>query len=804
MWYIVILSLCIILIYYTYTNKEGFADPLIPLLQPQGKAQPNYVPNDGRSSSNVSSNLYANAFPNTTSFVPAPVSLNTLMSNIQFCKETAQRSNAFANPQFADTCGICMTRGTILSDPNPFSYVSNTLGTGIVVYPGDKSFSRQQGTPAVPSAQSAYCEPLVIDTKSMPSNVNPNNITSVAINQEQYDDTVTYLKSLQLINLSNTSNCAASIRETLSCSNMKTLSGINLTYGRFSSACDTASNVSPNSLMSTNVYIPDSIGKQTYTLTSNLPAGQRQWTLAAQCTVNEEPIPPNLPTLSRRWGSNYYWTNPFTISVDARGKGLDIPDVTIFGSVTLTKDTVVTIKYATNAAFSLRLHGVNQYTSSTSTGMDSFIKNSTRLVITPSTQFTLYKGENTIALEMRGSPSGNVVAFSMTDLAGTTIATLDSTWVYTTTSQAISTPKPSLTLIPAPPTNLSPSIQSYTFTSRGQPINLYTSFTLPSEQLCTFTASLQNNYLTISEMSLNLRYNNLEKQVATWKKDSYPYVLSYTDYFPKGTTSVHLSLSGTGTMVIIPILYAISTPNPEVFAVGKPSYFAPKGQAASVCAELGATLATSNQVFTANQKGANWCYTGWVSDVANAIYPITYDTMGGCGNGSPGIKIWDYGTAGVTCFGAKPAQGEKGYNIIPFNPGILYNQQPIIAPDSPWKTDKLEAFAVGKPSYFARRGQAASVCAELGAALATSNDVFVANQKGANWCYTGWVSDLANAIYPITYDTMGGCGNGRSGVMMWDNGIAGVTCFGAKPTVEQAAAKGYTVQPFNKNTFFQP
>jgi len=795
MWYIFILSLCIILIYYTYTYKEEFANPMIPL-QPTAQPQPSYVPKDARSSGNASSNIYENAFGSNTSFVPAPPSVNTLMSNIQFCKETAQRSNAFANAEFADTCGICMTRGTILSDPNPFSYVSNTLGTGIVVYPKDKSFSLQQGTPAVPSAQSAYCEPLVIDTKSIPSTVNPNNITSVAINKEQYDDTVTYLKSLQLINLSNTSNCAPSIRETLSCSNMKTLSGINLTYGHFTDTCEPGSNVS------TNVYIPDSIGKQTYTLTSNLPAGQRQWTLAAQCTVNEEPIPPNLRTLSRRLGSNYYWATPFTISLDA--PGLDIPELTIFGSVTLQKDTVVKIEYATNAAFTMRLHGVNQYTSSQSSSVVSFVQNSTRPFVKPSTTFTLYKGQNTIVLDLRGSPSGNVVAFSMKDLNGSNVATLDSTWVYSTTSQAITTPTRTTRLIPAKATTMTPSIQSYTFTSRGQPINLYTSFTLASEQLCTFAASLENRLLTISDMSLYLTHNRLEKQVATWKKGAYPYTLYYTDYFPKGTTSVRLTLSGTDTMVIIPILYAITTPTPEVFAVGKPSYFAPKSQAASVCAELGATLATSNQVFTANQKGANWCYTGWVSDVERAIYPIIYDTMGGCGNGTPGIKIWDYGTAGVTCFGMKPAQGEKGYNIIPFNPAIIYNQQPILAPDTPWMTDKLEAFAIGKPSYFAQKSQAASECQKFGASLATSNDVFVANQNGANWCYTGWVSDVERAIYPITYDIMAGCGNGGPGIKIWDNGIAGVTCFGAKPTVAQAAEKGYTVQPFNKNTFFQP
>jgi hypothetical protein len=97
---------------------------------------------------------------------------------------------------------------------------------------------------------------------------------------------------------------------------------------------------------------------------------------------------------------------------------------------------------------------------------------------------------------------------------------------------------------------------------------------------------------------------------------------------------------------------------------------------------------------------------------------------------------------------------------------------------------------------------APAVCQSVGARVATYAELDEAQKNHANWCSTGWVSDKGdkNAFYPITYDIMGGCGNGRSGIIDWignddwfksyigaPSGFrAGVNCFGNKP--EELAA----------------
>ena len=123
---------------------------------------------------------------------------------------------------------------------------------------------------------------------------------------------------------------------------------------------------------------------------------------------------------------------------------------------------------------------------------------------------------------------------------------------------------------------------------------------------------------------------------------------------------------------------------------------------------------------------------------------------------------------------------------------------------------------------------APAVCQSLGARVATYAELDDAQKNGGNWCSTGWVRDKGdrNAFYPITYDIMGGCGNGRSGIIDWigddywfktyvgqSSGYkAGVNCFGNKP--EEVSANKMvnpnsfaprsifltkTILPYNKN-----
>ncbi len=118
----------------------------------------------------------------------------------------------------------------------------------------------------------------------------------------------------------------------------------------------------------------------------------------------------------------------------------------------------------------------------------------------------------------------------------------------------------------------------------------------------------------------------------------------------------------------------------EVYIVG-PGYDYSHEEAAGVCAKYGGQVATKADVESAWRAGANWCFTGWVSDQEEAIYPINEQTVSGCA-GRPMVASWTppFKKAGVTCFGPKPARGAvKEGVIIPFNvPKNVWNQRDIL------------------------------------------------------------------------------------------------------------------------------
>lgn len=109
---------------------------------------------------------------------------------------------------------------------------------------------------------------------------------------------------------------------------------------------------------------------------------------------------------------------------------------------------------------------------------------------------------------------------------------------------------------------------------------------------------------------------------------------------------------------------------PEVYWVG-PGYDYTKDQAEGVCRALGGRVATFNELTSAQRSGADWCATGWVADNLTPAYPITTQTGGGCGNGSPGIKFYapPNNKAGVNCFGPKP-NAKASSKVRDFAPGV--------------------------------------------------------------------------------------------------------------------------------------
>jgi len=110
-----------------------------------------------------------------------------------------------------------------------------------------------------------------------------------------------------------------------------------------------------------------------------------------------------------------------------------------------------------------------------------------------------------------------------------------------------------------------------------------------------------------------------------------------------------------------------------------------------------------------------------------------------------------------------------------------------------------EVFAVG-PNYNYTKEQAKQVCSKYNAEVATTAQLEEAQKQGADWCFTAWVSDSNISMYPITTSTVPGCGNGRTGIMHYTPGIAGVNCYGLKPGINDYPN---TILPFNPTVWSQ-
>lgn len=92
-------------------------------------------------------------------------------------------------------------------------------------------------------------------------------------------------------------------------------------------------------------------------------------------------------------------------------------------------------------------------------------------------------------------------------------------------------------------------------------------------------------------------------------------------------------------------------------------------QAQAKCAAYGGTLASMAQLVSAQLAGADWCSSGWLSDLSGSgYYPITTSIQGGCGNGTTGIKAYlpPSGLTGANCYGVKPKLGEYP-DVLPFS-----------------------------------------------------------------------------------------------------------------------------------------
>ncbi len=127
----------------------------------------------------------------------------------------------------------------------------------------------------------------------------------------------------------------------------------------------------------------------------------------------------------------------------------------------------------------------------------------------------------------------------------------------------------------------------------------------------------------------------------------------------------------------------------------------------------------------------------------------------------------------------------------------------IDAIQPPKATGPTQVFAVG-PGYNYTQAQAQSICQKYGATVATTAQLNEAQTYGADWCFTAWVSDNNTSMYPITTSIQGGCGNGSTGLIQYNtgNGMAGVNCYGSKPTIDSYPIN--TILPFSQTAWDQP
>ena len=546
-WYILIFSILFLILWYTSVH-EGFVTSLNVTVA--NSIAHGTQPDDH--SAEVA--FGSNTFHTKQNYYIAETGTNAtgqLLDDIQFCKSGALMPNPFSDSRFASICGICMTQGSVLLDKFSFTQGTQRAGTGVVVYKEDKDFSLKDGSQAIPSAHSAFCDALVVDPEAVPANVSTHNLTGLAVNAQQYSDTTTYLNAMNTLSFAS-SSCSPAMSQPITCSNANaTISSLRFLYGHFNDECESGSNVRTLEKPS------DCLGEQSCTFTRNLPEGQRQWFLDAECKVQEGVIPSGLPnvfqrsvtglpsSLSNLTNVPYYWADPYN------SLSPDTLNFTLYSTCSVPNDTQVQIEFCTSASLDLYLHTLKQYSHRSTGKVFVYMSNSP--------PFTLYKGANTIKLKVGTKQStNNGLYFRLKDLNGNILTTLDSTWVYSVPQgfdiQTVPTAKYPVhaKTLWSTVAALSPANQS------TRTINYFKEISLASTTLLNFGTLLFHRGITTGlnpsfSYSTYLTYNGVEKQI-TSSTDNTSRAQAYSEYFPAGVTTIRISVKGDGDTCLIAIL----------------------------------------------------------------------------------------------------------------------------------------------------------------------------------------------------------------------------------------------------------
>jgi len=112
--------------------------------------------------------------------------------------------------------------------------------------------------------------------------------------------------------------------------------------------------------------------------------------------------------------------------------------------------------------------------------------------------------------------------------------------------------------------------------------------------------------------------------------------------------------------------------------------------AAAKCSSYGGVLATHRQLQASQAAGADWCSTGYVSDMSGTAYFPTQTARAGCG--TPGVNVSTPATGiGANCFGVKPRLGQHS-DVLAFV-GSTWNQPNTCGTFTNYVNPNKEAFA---------------------------------------------------------------------------------------------------------------